>query len=456
MSKVVRYAWAVRFFIAALGAAATFAVIAPSPVWAACTYSLNWYCPNSGCIRVMGRSTGTAGPYSSLEACESGRGQFRQQGLNPSTCDRSGICDEPSVRRTPAAPGGGGGYVAPAPTYRPPDYEALAERQRMEAEEEMRRQAEQAEHETRKQAAERARQQQFVKSKLEALQSLKGSDFDGTSGGGDLKLKEASPYKGGSTLGAKSDPGVRYGGGLGLKSVTLSDTEKGPRFSKGDQFSAPPDAGGLGLKSVAVPAAVAKKPDAAAAKGGSAPVMAPAKIPDVRHLGAPTANLVMDAIEASNRGLDVAVKRLDDALYRQPNDQNLRDAYAYIKGMNIGESLAGMEGKSEAPMSLFVDSLEQRKPYTPALDRIERSPPADVSAQQLKDFMAWDSQFRKLAVEAINRKGGNFEAARDDLERRLKVDPSDMALRSAFRVMQGAAVYEDDIAKASAKAGPKN
>lgn len=409
---------------------------------AACTWSFNWYCSSAGCTRIAGgRSTGTVPGFASEDACRAGIAQFRRQtpGIGVGSCSPSGPCDDGrSVRRGPApgrsiAPGGSGEPIDTAPAY-----DAEAERQRIEQEEEMRRQAEEAERQAKEEAERLAAQRKFNQDKIDVLKGMKGVDFDGSggvpSGSGNLGLKSSTP-----TLGIKTAPGD---GDLALKPTEPPDAERGPRFSKGSKDSAPVPTD-LGLKS----AEPAPKP---------APESKPKRITktaDVHYLGAPTANLVMDTIEASGHDLGTAVKRLDAALYRQPNDQNVRDAYAYILGMDMGEGMVqAAKGPSGTPV-FDRELLQPRKPSTPTLDRIERDRPADVSAQQLNEFSAWDVGFRKLAIKAMDTHDYNYAAARDDLERRLKADPSDKALQSAFRVLQGAAVYQDDIDAAKTAAG---
>lgn len=306
---------------------------------------------------------------------------------------------------------------------------------RMEQEEEMRRQAEEADRQAKEQAERLAAQQKFNRDKIEVLKGMKGVDFDGSGGpnlDGGLGLKSSTP-----TLGIKANPG---GDDLALKPTQSPDAEGGPRFSKGSKGSAPVPTD-LGLKSAS--------PALAPASEAKTATKARITASDVHYLGGPTANLVMDAIEASGHDLGAAVKKLDDALWRQPNDQNVRDAYAYVMGMDMGEGLA-RAGKQPSGTPEFDPSLLQpRKPSTPTLDRIERARPADVNYAQFQDFQDWDTRFRKIAVGAVSDSGGNYAKARDELERRLKADPSDKALQSAFRVLQGAAVYQDDIDRAN-------
>jgi len=438
MTKGARHIRSAPLFLAILGVGTIFLFVAPSPAWSACSFSFNWYCSGSGCARVMGRSTGTVGTFATEEQCESARSQFRGNvgraggGITTGSCNRSGICDEPSARRGVPQGGGVGTYAAPETLDTPPDYEA--ERRRMEAEEDMRRQAEEAVRQTREQAERLAAQRKFNQDKIDVLKGMKGVDFDGSRGlstdSGDLGLKSSMP-----TLGVKTTPG---GGDLALK-PTSPDIERGSRFSKGSKDSAPVPTD-LGLKS-ASPAPATKRPATTA---------------DVHYLGAQTANLVMDAIEAGGHDLDVAAKRLDDAIWRQPNDQNVRDAYAYVMGMSIGEGLV-RAGKAPSGTPEFDPNLlAAHRPSTPALDRIERERPAAVDGAQFRDFLDWDTRFRKISVDVLSDNGGDFVKARDDLERRLKADPSDKALQSAFRAMQGAAVYQDDIERAKrATAGMK-
>lgn len=417
-----------------------FFLFAPAVAEAACTWSFNWYCSSAGCARIAGRSTGTVAGFASEDACRSAISQFRRQtpGIGVGSCSRQGQCDEGSAARrgNPASgrravPGG-----VEEPVYQPPAYDAEAERQRMEQEEEMRRQAEEADRQAKEQAERLAAQQKFNRDKIDVLKGMKGVDFDGSGGvqgsAGDLGLKSSTP-----TLGIKANPG---GDDLALKPTGPSDAERGPRFSKGSKDSAPVPTE-LGLKS-ASPAPEAKP----AAK-------ARITAPDVHYLGAPTANLLMDAIEAGGHDLDAATRRLDDALWRQPNDQNVRDAYAYVLGMSMGEGIV-RAGKAPSGTPEFDPGLlAPRKPSTPMLDRIERARPADVNYAQFQDFQDWDTRFRKIAVGAVSDSDGNYAKARDELERRLKTEPADKALQSAFRVLQGAAVYQDDIDAAKTAVG---
>lgn len=428
-----------RSVLAALGILAFSSSVAD----AACTWSFNWYCSSAGCARNTGRSTGTVPGFASEDACRAGIAQFRRQtpGIGVGSCSRQGQCDEGSAARRRPTPGRAPVDQGAPPIDTAPAYDAEAERQRMEQEEEMRRQAEEADRQAKEQAERLAAQRKFNQDKIDVLKGMKGVDFDGSGGvsgsAGDLGLKSSTP-----TLGIKANPG---GDDLALKPTAPSDAERGPRFSKGSKDSAPVPTD-LGLKS-ASPAPEAKP----AAK-------ARITAPDVHYLGAPTANLVMDAIEASGHDLDAATRRLDDALWRRPNDQSVRDAYAYVLGMSMGEGIV-RAGKAPSGTPEFAPGLlAPRKPSTPTLDRIERERPADVNYAQFQDFQDWDTRFRKIAVGAVSDNDGNYAKARDELERRLKAEPADKALQSAFRVLQGAAVYQDDIdraEKANAAAGMK-
>lgn len=410
-----------------------FFFFAPRVAEAACTWSFNWYCSSAGCARIAGRSTGTVAGFASEDACRNAISQFRRQtpGIGVGSCSRQGQCDEGSAVRRQPTPGRAPVDQGAPPIDTAPAYDAEAERQRMEQEDEMRRQAEEADRQAKEQAERLAAERKFNQDKIDVLKGMKGVDFDGSGGvpsnSGDLGLKSSTP-----TLGIKANPG---GDDLALKPTAPSDAERGLRFSKGSKDSAPVSTN-LGLKG-ASPAPEAKP----AAK-------ARITAPDVHYLGAPTANLVMDAIEAGGHDLDAASRRLDDALWRQPNDQNVRDAYAYILGMSMGESIV-RAGKAPSGTPEFDPGLlAPRKPSTPTLDRIERERPADVNYAQFQDFQNWDTRFRKIVIGAVSDSDGNYAKARDELERRLKTEPADKALQSAFRVLQGAAVYQDDIDKA--------
>lgn len=426
-----------RSVLAALGILA----FSPSVADAACTWSFDWYCRTAGCAGSTGRSTGTAPGFASEDACRSAISQFRRQtpGIGVGSCSRQGQCDEGSAVRRRPSPGRAPVDQGVPPIDMAPAYDAEAERQRMEQEEEMRRQAEEADRQAKEQAERLAAQRKFNQDKIDVLKGMKGIDFDGSggtpTGSGNLGLKSSTP-----TFGIKTAPG---GDDLALKPTESPDAERGSRFSKGTKDSAPVPTG-LGLKSASPTPTPEPKPRRIATAA------------DVHYLGGPTANLVMDAIEASGHDLDAATRRLDDALWRQPNDQNVRDAYAYVMGMSIGEGLV-RAGKAPSGTPEFDPGLlAPRKPSTPTLDRIERARPADVNYAQFQDFQDWDTRFRKIAVGAVSDNDGNYAKARDELERRLKAEPADKALQSAFRVLQGAEVYQDDIdnaKKADASAG---
>ncbi|MEK6712164.1 MAG: hypothetical protein AABZ64_16475 [Nitrospinota bacterium] len=139
-----------------------------------------------------------------------------------------------------------GGTTSPSQPSGP----SPAEIERQREEEEARRKEEEArkreEENRRREEAERQRRlreeqarerREFLKNKSEAIQSLKGIDFDG-SGRGGLDLKSLEPKFGTSTFGVQPNPGPE----TGLKPLEPPQAAwREPLFSKGSPFSAPVD-----------------------------------------------------------------------------------------------------------------------------------------------------------------------------------------------------------------------
>lgn len=158
----------------------------PASSWAAVTFSFNWYC--AGCSKIGARTTGTEGPFSSKEACESARSSMesayrRHNEVHTMPCDSHGFPDTPrssgssSDRNT-------GGYQ-----YQPPPYDYEAERRDRERQESERQRAEE-----NRRKAEAERQRKFLQERDAAVRSLKGGSSApfGIKGNpdGDLKLKD--------------------------------------------------------------------------------------------------------------------------------------------------------------------------------------------------------------------------------------------------------------------------
>lgn len=375
--------------------------VAPLPAAAACTWSFNWYC--SDCAKLKGRTTGTQDGYPTEAACDGARRSVAR-GVTTGSCTSSGICESPSTavpRPTdPAAPRRPG-------VVGPDEYE-LEQQRLLQAgrEQQMRFEAEEAARAAAAKAEKAAAQRKLESDRIEALGSLKSFDGDRTS-------------------------------------------------------VAPPPADPTGLKPLPSAPAVLKTPDppranaprdAKAATKSPAPALASktAPAPEVLRLGERTANLVLDAIERSGHDLDDAERLLDNTLYRQPMDQDVRDALAHVIGMGIGEHLAGMKASSSD-----VPLLEQLAKPAPTLDRLQQAPPADLTLAQFNEFKSWDTQFRRLALDAMQRHGNDYEAAQAELEDRVRKNSSDMALRSALRSVQGVAIYQADIDKARAAGARK-
>ncbi len=194
---------------------------------AACTWSFNWYC--SACAKIKGRTTGTESGYATQGQCDAARSRVGRE-VTTGSCTSSGLCDSPSVG---SRSGSGGGGAAPRGGGHAPAYDDGAEMRRAE-EERMRQEAEEAERQAKEKAEDERRQRQFAADKLDALKSMKGTDFDG----GGLKLKGSGdelPFKSGTdTFGVKPNPGSS-------SASATAEGEKASRFSKGSQFSAPVD-----------------------------------------------------------------------------------------------------------------------------------------------------------------------------------------------------------------------
>lgn len=208
------------------------ALLSSTEAKAACSWSFNWYC--TACAKIGGRTTGVQSGYGSYDQCESARRSVARE-VTTGSCTSSGICDSPR-----AGGGRSGGYGRPTPgeggSVRPEiDAEEVAIRRAEE--ERMRLEAEEAERRAREKAEEDRRQRQFMADKLDALKSLKGSNFDGGGSGLELKgMDDPLPLKSGSpTLGIKPNSGS------GSATESGMSVHGESRFSKGNRFSAPVD-----------------------------------------------------------------------------------------------------------------------------------------------------------------------------------------------------------------------
>lgn len=380
------------------------------PAFADCTWYFNWYC--SDCAKIGGQTTGTQGGYPSESSCDSARGGVAS-GVTTGSCSSSGYCDSPAAVPSPGY-GGGTGYRQPQHRTYVPQIDYEAERRRQEAEQ-RRLDAEEAKRQAELKAAEEKRRRQFMKDKAEALGSLKGGvDFDG-SGSGEPKIK-SSP---GDSLGLKDG---NSGGALGLKdgsSAVYTGSDKlpvvDPRDIKGKQKY-------TRIEKAAPPSPVRDVPKR-----------------DVARLGTEVANLVMDAIQANEHDLDKCYADLLGKVGKAPRNQDLRDATSYILGMSIGNDLAGNPVPKLTPEQIARDKAAVRGPTL--LESLRPQSPFPASPKIQK----WEQERFSIYQDALSQYGDNITIVRENLEKRAKAAPDDMALRGALRIAQGVEVYKDDI-----------
>lgn len=179
---------------------------------ASCTWSFNWYC--DACAKIGGRTTGTHGGYATEAECDNARRSVARE-VTTGTCSSSGRCDTPSppAQTHSIQPGG----VSGTPAI---DHEL---EQRRRDEERRLEEAMAADRRAKAKADQEQKHHQFMGDKLDALKSLKGSDFD--TGNPDNKT---SP---------DSEPRLK----TGTETLGVRYASKEPRFSKGSKFSAPVD-----------------------------------------------------------------------------------------------------------------------------------------------------------------------------------------------------------------------
>lgn len=179
---------------------------------ASCAWSFNWYC--DACAKIGGRTTGTHGGYASEAECDNARRSVARE-VTTGTCSSSGRCDTPSPPAQTHSTQPAGASSTPAI-----DHEL---EQRRRDEERRREEAMAAERRAKAKADQEQKHRQFMSDKLDALKSLKGSDFD--NGNPDHK---ASP---------DSEPRLK----TSTETLGVRHASEEPRFSKGNKFSAPVD-----------------------------------------------------------------------------------------------------------------------------------------------------------------------------------------------------------------------
>lgn len=354
-----------------------------SPAFASCTWYFNWSC--SRCADMGGRSTGTQGGYPTYDSCNSARGSVDST-VTAHSCQSDGYCDSPAAAPSTGYDGGSGTLQQPQQQiYAEPqvDYEALRRQQETE---QRRIDEEIRQREAEEKAAEEKRRRQFFKDKSEALGALKGvTDFEGS--GGDLKIKNSS----GDSIGIKD----------GSSAVAIG-SDKLPVVHPHDIKGKPKN----------IPARDVPKQD-------------------VTRLGNTVANIVMDAIQENKHDLDKAYKNLLGELNKNSGDQDLRDAASYLLGMSIGHDLAGHQTPKLSQEQIARDKAAVQRKFTPF--------PGSTALQK------WELERFGIYTKTLSQNSDNFSATREDLEKRAKADPNNMALRGALRIAQGAEVYQGDI-----------
>lgn len=346
-SSVVEVSSAI-FFLAAVSVLAL-----PNSAFAACSWSFNWYCSGPGCTRVMGRSTGTIGGFSSESQCEDMRSQYRSNtarvggGITTGSCSRSGVCDEPQSRRNlpPTAPSGP--PVTAPPPYMPPDSNYEVERQRQIEEDHLRRQAEAEAEEARRRADEEARQEKIRQDRLEALRDIQGIDFDAgreskTNSGNELPIMGSSPT-------------------FEIMTTPVIEGQKEPFFTKGSRFSAPVD---LRVRDPDGPLIVDPQ-----RIGKIVPGNALADFVGAQAWPKEAKASVLIAILMLERGrYDEAITGLERARKRVAGDPFIKDALAYSKAQR---SQAIAAERADFASRLARGSPEARAAYLSGWARLE-------------------------------------------------------------------------------------
>lgn len=220
----------VRIVAACIGAlCATVPVSVPAQV----QWHFNWYC--SGCGAIGARTTGTNGPFSSRDACESARSSMqstmnsRGGGVHTVACQSSGVDiprSQPSISGSRPSPVDRGGYpVQPSPSSVDND-QRRAEEERLRREQDERQRLE----------AERQRAEAFAKSRDEALRGLKSLGQSG-----DLNVRGIDS---GSDLGLKDLPSLPSGSAAaaGAERLKAPGGDRGAEPGKGPQVAAPAEA----------------------------------------------------------------------------------------------------------------------------------------------------------------------------------------------------------------------
>lgn len=169
---------------------------------------------------------------------------------------------------------------------------------------------------------------------------------------------------------------------------------------------------------------------------------------DVTRLGGSVANMVMDAIQENAHDLDKASDSMARKLRENPGGQELRDATSYVLGMAIGNNTAQNPVPQLSEDQLLRDrasvSSVQLFSGTPA-DRVS---PFPVSPRELESLQKWEDARNKIFLDALSRNPDSFSNVREELEKKAKDAPGDLALRAALRIAQGAEVYQSDIERA--------
>ncbi len=409
-------------------------------------WHFNWYC--SGCARIGARTTGTNGPFSSREACESTRSSMqstmnaRGGGVNTVACQPSGV-DMPAPQSSTSAPPSGyrgGGYTAPQQQTQQPgiDYE-----QQRRAEEERRRQEEEA----RQAEAERQRREEFARSRDQALGLLKGGTsgeltIKGLDSGGELGLKtpDVGTLRDAPSSRSKSQAASKCSPNQDASVVDLCDRDAtkpiDPRTVQGkpriqvsektltnENYIKGFDAIRAGNYSLAVSLfknARAQLGNDVLVRNALALAEDLLKVHQKKFQRSPGADESHESLMSAIKGdYDAAVQHMREAVRLEPENRRYREEYEYMVGIRTGVKIGAEEEQtrqrslSARAMNLASESLAtiHRGDWSGAVAILEAARALDAKNPAISDLLviATNARDREAKQQSKGRVAANVK-----------------------------------------------